>query len=84
MNLTKKSTRPFSPSAFSAEEEFAAILEPKSGCSPAQVEEVARATAASQLEWLDATKLSAIVKRAALEKLTSVANVSPKRRKVLH
>jgi hypothetical protein len=83
MNLIKKSSKPFAVATFPNDQEFAAILEPKPGYSAAEVERVARSVFASQLQWLDASKLSAVIGRSALDRLSTVANVSPKRLKAM-
>jgi hypothetical protein len=83
MNLIKTGSTPFSARALPSDEEFSAVLEPKPGYSRGDVEQAARTAKAYQLQWLDDSKLSAIIKRANLELLSSVAHISPKRRKVL-
>ena len=84
MNLIKQRTRPFSGGGMPPGHAFAAVLEPKAGCSPAQVEGAARAASASQLEWLSPTMLSVVIDRDAVESLSSVAKITPKRVKQLH
>jgi hypothetical protein len=83
MNLIKTGSTPFSATALPSDEEFSAVLEPKPGYSRGDLEHAARTAEASQLQWLDDSKLSAVIKRGSVELLSSVAHISPKRRKVL-
>jgi hypothetical protein len=84
MKLIKKSTALFGVGVMQHGKAFAAILEPKAGFSPADVEQAAVAASASHLEWLNEKMLSAVINPASVKRLSSIAHITPKRVKQVH
>ena len=78
MSLIKKTTRRFADGVSLGEEDFSVVLEPKSGCTPAALEEAARKVRALDMEWLAEGMLSATVDQSAAEQLSKVAHVTRK------